>query len=177
MEDGLLNRAACPCQPSIMEPMEHGQGPEIRNHLRHVMTSSARSSFESEDGVGYFHHQADEQPSVHERSRSSSRARRSGHPSPLTTPLHPHSPSPASRTREAGWSRSPVHAQIHSHSHQQSHSHTQWYSVSTSNGTPVSTPHSSRPPSPLARYERLVSGLESEAGEAPPSYESIASHF
>ncbi|KIJ18092.1 hypothetical protein PAXINDRAFT_167375 [Paxillus involutus ATCC 200175] len=36
------------------------------------------------------------------------------------------------------------------------------------------TPHTSRPPSPLVQYERLVSGLESEAGEAPPSYESVA---
>ncbi|KAI5983894.1 hypothetical protein EDD15DRAFT_2313018 [Pisolithus albus] len=31
-----------------------------------------------------------------------------------------------------------------------------------------------RAPSPIARYERLVSGQESEAGEAPPSYESVA---
>ncbi|KAI6046634.1 hypothetical protein EDC04DRAFT_2629047 [Pisolithus marmoratus] len=31
-----------------------------------------------------------------------------------------------------------------------------------------------RAPSPVSRYERLVSGQESEVGEAPPSYESVA---
>ncbi|KAH7882072.1 hypothetical protein F5I97DRAFT_1817668 [Phlebopus sp. FC_14] len=31
----------------------------------------------------------------------------------------------------------------------------------------------SRPPTPLAQYQRLVSGQETEVGEAPPSYESV----
>ncbi|KAI6117983.1 hypothetical protein F5141DRAFT_1095198 [Pisolithus sp. B1] len=39
---------------------------------------------------------------------------------------------------------------------------------------PTHSQSPARAPSPIARYERLVSGQESEAGEAPPSYESVA---
>ncbi|KAF8124382.1 hypothetical protein EV363DRAFT_1354337 [Boletus edulis] len=82
-------------------------------------------------------------------------------------------------SRDTNGSRSPYHAEMHSHA-QHHHSHSQPYSVWTSHvghhsqDPPSSTLYTSRPPSPLAQYERLVSGLESEAGEAPPSYESVA---
>ncbi|KAF8548404.1 hypothetical protein OG21DRAFT_1564142 [Imleria badia] len=166
--NSLQDRAACPCQPSIVGPTEHGHGHEIGNYLGHVMTPSSPASFESDNSPA-----ADEHRNGRERSRSPSRTQRSGHPHPLTVSLHPHSPSPA------GWNRSPSHAQSPTYA-QHHHSRSQSLSVSTSHvrahsqAPSVSTPRS-RPPSPLARYERLVSGLESEAGEAPPSYESLAS--
>lgn len=164
-EDNSQNRTACPCQPGITGPTEHGNGHDVGNHLRRVMTPSSTSSFEIESRA------ADEQRSGPESSRSPSQARRSGR---ANSSLLPHPPSPAGRGREheAGPHRSPSHTRTISHGQQQ---HSQSYTVSTSHVRALSQTPPSRPPSPLARYERLVSGLESSAGEAPPSYESIAS--
>lgn len=150
-----------------MEPAEHGHGHELRNHLGphvSIVRASTPTLSDSESGA------AEEHRGGRERSRSPSHVRRSVHaPSPLTV-LIPYSSSTAGR------SPSRSHAPHHAHTLSQS------YSVSTSHVRThsqepplVSTPHTSRPSSPLMRYERLVSGLESEAGEAPPSYESVES--
>ncbi|KAI9459347.1 hypothetical protein HD554DRAFT_1619258 [Boletus coccyginus] len=164
-EDNSRDRGTCPCQPSITGCTEDGNGHDVGDHLRRVMTPSSTSSFEIDSRA------ADEQRSGPESSRSPSQARRNGHAS---SSLRPHPPSPAGRgrEREAGPHRSPSHTRTLSHGQQQ---HSQSYTVSTSHVRALSQTPPSRPPSPLARYERLVSGLESEAGEAPPSYESIAS--
>ncbi|KAG8215107.1 hypothetical protein J3R82DRAFT_8558 [Butyriboletus roseoflavus] len=180
-EDGLQSPAACACQPSVVR--RHGR--EVETHIERAMSSNSTHPFESEDGMRHVHHQADEQRSGRERSRSSSRARRSGQMtrSPLTTtPPHLYLPpeSPTSGASELGWRRSAAHAETHSRGQHHHHSRYQSYTASTSHvrthsETPISTPRESRPPSPLAQYERLVSGLESDAGDAPPSYESISS--
>lgn len=196
-EDGSQSSAACACRPSVEITAEQGHGHDVENNLGHVMPSNSNStsSFESEDGAGRSRHQTDEQHSSHERSRSSSPAHThiSGHPDPHTTPLHSHPPSlnppspAASRTHDPGRRTFSPHAQTHSHSHDDEHHHhhsdSPSYTVSTDavrahSQTPISTTaRSSHPPPPpqLAQYERLVSGLESDAGDAPPSYESIAS--
>ena len=159
MEDILQNRAACPCQPSIVVPAEHGYRHEISNYLGHLLSPSSPSSFEIEHGANEHRH-------GREHSRSPLRTQGSSH----ATPLQSHPPSPAS------WNRSPSFLQSqHRHSHSQSYSVSTFHVRTHSQAPTVSTPHASRPPSPLVRYERLVSGLESEAGEAPPSYESVAS--
>ncbi|KAH0833827.1 hypothetical protein J3R83DRAFT_10991 [Lanmaoa asiatica] len=167
-EDNLRDRAACACQQSVLGRTDQGH-----EHLGHVMTSSSTSSFESQDTGGHSHRHADVQRSGPERLSTSSSTHTSDHPSPLAAPTHPHTP-PSVRS---GRSSVPPHTHSHDQHH---HSRPLSYTVSTSHvrghsQTPISTPHPSRPPSPLAQYERLVSGLESEAGEAPPSYESIAS--
>lgn len=176
--------------------MARGHGREVETQLglaRAMISSPTVSSFESEHGARYsHHHQTDEQRSSRQQSRSSSRAGQ-------TTPLLPYSPSlpppttTANTNRAApdsvvGWRTYSSHTQTQHHSHgpgpehHHSHSHSQSYSVWTSHvrshsQTPISTPYVSRPPSPLAQYERLMSGLESDAGDAPPSYENIASGF
>ncbi|KAG9308109.1 hypothetical protein JVU11DRAFT_12541 [Chiua virens] len=145
---------------------------------RDGMAPSSASSLASTDGAGQSYHLVDELRRGYDDARSPSRACGSGHPHPLlpVTHLHSHPLSPSGLHEVGSSSHSPRHSR-----HQHHHSHSASYTVSTfhvhahPHSTPVSTPLSSRPPSPVIRYERLVSGLESEAGVAPPSYESISS--
>lgn len=81
--------------------------------------------------------------------------------------VHPHGPAHSH-------GHSPHHAHAHASTGQNDVSATVARYAQLQTHSPTHSPNPSRPPSPLAQYERLVSGQESEVGEAPPSYESVA---
>ncbi|KAF9228156.1 hypothetical protein BS17DRAFT_763711 [Gyrodon lividus] len=190
VQDSSQHQTACPCTASNSAPSGEGH----KHDLDRVASSdSVTTSFEIGGGTGSGYEACDH---VHngqnERSESSSRTRtrtraqsNSGKPSILPRPhlsLHAHAQLP--QQREAA--RSPSHSRPQTslfpqqnsgrgpHDHQP-RSHSESLSISQLHShSQMPSPHTSRPPSPPVQYERLVSGLESEAGEAPPSYESVA---
>ncbi|KIK98279.1 hypothetical protein PAXRUDRAFT_702378 [Paxillus rubicundulus Ve08.2h10] len=184
--DSSQRQRACPC--SSNSSGSRGEGHEHELHQA-ISNNSTTSSSEGRSMTGSGHdprehvhiNEQNERSDSYSSLRGRSRSTAPSNPGNLAFPLYPYYGLHARTQPHAhseGAARSPSHTRSHLSPQDPSPSRApqpRSQSLSISHMRPQTpTPHTSPPPSPLVQYERLVSGLESEAGEAPPSYESVA---